>query len=170
MLTSITKKMLTLSMASVVLLSFSLPVKYQTNFSGTWNLNEGKSELGQFGARGASSKIVIDQKTNDVTVTRHSTGFSGEAQSATETLTADGKSSESIFLGNAKKKSTLRWAGDGQSFTVTFSVAMERNGQSFEFNGIETWSLGADGKTLSLQNKLTTPQGEISTMAVYDKQ
>ena len=90
MQTSITKKVLLLLMVSTVLFSFSLPEKYQTNFTGNWTLNEGKSELGQFGARGAASKIVVDQKTNDITVSRASTGFQGEALNSTETLTADG--------------------------------------------------------------------------------
>jgi hypothetical protein len=170
MLKSITKKILTLGMGSVVLLSFSLPAKYQTNFSGTWTLNEGKSELGQFGGRGIASKIVIDQKTDDVSVSRTSTGFQGETLNSTETLTADGKTSESTVFATAKKKSVMKWASDGQSFSVTFSIAMDFGGQATEFNGKENWSLGADGKTLILQNNITTPQGEISTKAVYDKQ
>ena len=170
MFTSIAKKMLLLCMVSAVLFSFSLPAKYQANFSGSWTLNEGKSDLGQFGARGAASKIVIDQKTEDVTITRTSTGFQGETLNTTETLTADGKPSESTFLGSAKKKSTMKWAADGQSFTVSASISMERNGQSFDMTGSETWSLGADGKTFTLQNSLTTPQGEFKTTALYDKQ
>ncbi len=170
MQTSIAKKILLLLMVSAVMFSFSLPEKYQTNFTGTWILNEGKSELGQFGARGAASKIVVDQKTNDVTISRASTGFQGEALNSTETLTADGKSSESAVFGTGKKKSTLQWAADGQSFTVGFSITMDFGGQSTEFTGKENWSLGADGKTLILQNNITTPQGEIVTKALYDKQ
>lgn len=170
MLTSTLKRTLPLLMISVWLFSFSTPKIYQANFSGTWTLNEGKSELGQFGARGAASKIVVDQKTDDVTVIRNSIGFQGEALSTTETLTADGKSSETTFFGSAKKKSTMKWAADGQSFTVTFSISMDRGGQPFDLTGTETWWLGSDGKTLTLQNALTTPQGDISMKALYDKQ
>ena len=170
MLTSTSKKILSLLIITAFLFSFSTPKIYQANFSGSWTLNEGKSELGQIGARGAAGKIVVDQKADDVTVTRNSTGFQGEALSTTETLTADGKSSETTFFGSAKKKSTMKWAADGQSFTVTYSISMERGGQSFDLSGSETWLLGADGKTLTLQTSLTAPQGEITTKALYDKQ
>jgi hypothetical protein len=34
----------------------------------------------------------------------------------------------------------------------------------------ETWSLAADGKTLSVQTSFSTPNGDITTKAVYDKQ
>ena len=170
MLTLRTTKLLSLLVVSAFLFSFSPPKVYQTDFSGSWSLNENKSELGQFGARGAASKIVAEQKGNDITVTRTSTSFQGETLTSTETLTADGKTSESAFAGTGKKKSTMKWSADGQTLTITYSIALDFNGQSLELSGVETWSLGADGKTLSLQTTLTTPQGEIATKAVYDKQ
>jgi hypothetical protein len=165
----LTKKLLSLLVVSTLLFSFINPV-FQTNYSGTWSLNEGKSELGQFGARGAASKIVIDQKEGAVTITRNSTGFSGEALSSIEALTADGKEVEISVWGTGKKKSSLKWAADGQTFTVTYNILLDFNGQSVELKGTETWSLGADGKSITLQNAMTTPQGEVATKAVYDKQ
>lgn len=132
-------------------------------------MNEGKSELGQFGARGASGKVVIEQKADAVSFTKTSASFTGEEVTATETLTSNGKESETTVFGTAKKKSTLQWAADGKTFTITFSIVFERNGQSFNLNGIETWSLYAEGKSLSVQTALTTPQGDITTKAAYDK-
>jgi hypothetical protein len=162
-------KFFSLLVISAFLFSFTKPV-YQANFSGSWTLNEGKSDLGQFGARGVSSKIVVDQKADGVTTTRSSTNFQGEAVTTTETLTNDGKESESTVFGAAKKKSTLKWAADGQTLTISYSIALDRGGQTMELKGSETWSLGADGKTLTMQTALSTPQGDISTKAVYDKQ
>jgi len=169
MYTLFLKKLSSLLVASAFLCSFTGVRSDQTNFSGTWSLNEGKSELGQFGARGVASKIVVDQKTDAITFTRTNTNFSGEEVTSTESLTFDGKQSESTFLGSSKKKASLKWADDGKTFTVTFSIAFEANGQTFDLNGTEVWSLGADGKALSLQNNLTTQQGEITTKPAYDK-
>jgi len=142
----------------------------QTNFSGTWTLNEGKSELGQFGARGAARKIVVDQKADAISITKTSTSFSGDEVTATESLGFDGKESQTTVFGTAKKKSTLKWAADGKTFAITYGIVFERDGQSFELKGVETWSLGADGKSVTLQTALTTPQGDVSTKAAYDKQ
>jgi hypothetical protein len=150
--------------------SFTTPQPAPADFSGTWKLNEGKSELGQFGARGAASTIEIRQTGGDLSITRHSTGFQGEAQTSTENLTADGKEATSTVFGSAQRKASMKWSDDQKTFNVTSSISMERGGQSFTFDGKESWSLSADGKTLTLQNTITTPQGEFSTKAVYDKQ
>ncbi|MDB5209876.1 MAG: hypothetical protein JWQ30_703 [Sediminibacterium sp.] len=160
-------KFLSLLVVSALLFSFTKPV-YQTNFSGTWALNEGKSELGQFGGRGAASKIVVDQKADVVTTTRTITGFDGTTSDVTENL-SEGKESETTMFGTAKKKSVLKWAADGNTFTIASNTSIDRNGQSFEFKGSETWSLAADGKTLTLQNTFSSPNGDIITKAVYDK-
>jgi hypothetical protein len=160
----LTRKLLTLLVLSTLLFSFSKPV-YQANFSGTWALNEGKSELGEFGTRVASTKIVIDQKTDGVTVTKSGTNFQGEPVSTTETLANDGKESESPGFGGSIRKSTLKWAADKESLTISYSFTFQSN----EFKGTEIWTISADGKTFTLQNSITTPQGDFVTKAVYDK-
>ncbi len=170
MYTSYLKKYGSLLVVATFLCSFiNFPVE-PTNFSGTWTLNEGKSELGQFGARGVASKMVVEQKGEDVTITRTSSTFQGDEVTSTETLTADGKTTESTVFGSSKKKATLKWAADGKTFVITFSVALEMNGQSFDLSGTETWSLSDDGKSVSLKNALSTPQGDIETKVAYDKQ
>lgn len=141
-----------------------------TNFSGTWKLNEGKSELGQFGSRSAASKLVVTQQDNGVSIERTSTGFTGEEVVTTETLTNDGKESESTVFGNSTKTSSLKWNAGNTAFTVTFKINLNMNGQAFDMTGTESWALSADGKTLTLTNKLETPNGEMTTEAVYDKQ
>jgi hypothetical protein len=143
---------------------------YQTNFSGTWVLNESKSEMGQFGGRGIARKIVVAQKADAVTFSKTATNFNNEEATTDETLTFDGKESETTVFGAAKKKSTLKWSADGSGFTVNYNIAFERNGQTFDLKGVETWSLGADGKTLLLQTTFTSPQGETITKVLYDKQ
>ncbi len=91
--------------------------------------------------------------------------------STTTELMSDGKESETtVFNGNGKKKSTLKWAPDGNSFTIKSTIAISANGQSFDLSTNESWSLGADGKTLLWTNAITTPQGDVIVKCVYDKQ
>ncbi|MEO8173024.1 MAG: hypothetical protein ABI581_08070 [Sediminibacterium sp.] len=157
---------LSLLFVSVLLFSFTKPV-YQANFSGTWNLNTGKSDLGQFGGRGVATKIVVDQKADGVTTTKTTPGFNGgDPTDVTETLTNDGKETETTMFGTAKRKSTLKWAADGNTFGVAYSVAF---GQG-EFKGNENWVLNADGKEMTITTLISSPQGEITLKAVYDKQ
>ncbi len=169
MYTSPAKKLFSLLILGAFLCSFMPLPKAQTDFSGTWKLNDSKSELGQFGGRGVASKIVIDQKADAIGLTKTAASFDGGENTTTETLAFNGKESEITVFGAAKKKSTLKWDADGKTMTVSYSISIERDGQSFDIKGTETWSLDADGKTLTVKTAMSTPQGDIETKAVYNK-
>jgi len=160
------KKILSALVLSTILFSFT---SFQPNFTGTWKLNESKSDLGQFGARGAASKIVIDQKADAISITKTAASFDGGETTNTETLLFSGAESETTVFGSAKKKSILKWSADGNTMTVSYGIAIERNGQSFDLKGTESWALSADGKTITISTAMTTPQGELNTKAVYEK-
>jgi CheY-specific phosphatase CheX len=166
--TSVSKRIAAVFISSAFLFSFTT-VTVKVNFSGNWSLNEGKSELGDFG-RFVTRKIKTDQKDDAITITKTTPSFSGDDVTTTETLTFDGKTSESTVFGNSKKKSTAKWSDDGNMLTITYSIAFERNGQTFDITGTETWTLVNEGKSLSLQNSSTSPQGERTTKAIYDKE
>jgi hypothetical protein len=159
------------ALALLITLGFSftgIPA-YQANYAGTWVLNEGKSELGQMG-RAAPGKIVITQTAETITFAKTQPGMDGSPATTTESL-SDGKESQTtVFNGNGTKKSTLKWAADGNTFTVKSNISVSANGQSFEVTSNESWALGADGKTMTLTNVVNTPQGEITLKCVYDKQ
>jgi hypothetical protein len=160
----VSRSFLLLFVIPTFVFSFSNPV-YQANFSGIWSLNEGKSELGQSGLRGSATKIVIDQKTDAVTITKTVTGPDGNPVSITETLHNDGKETETVLPSN-KRISYLKWAANGNLFTIHFTIP----GDSYNFQGTETWELSADGKMLTIQRNIKLPQVNITNKFVYDKQ
>lgn len=139
------------------------------NFSGTWKLNEGKSELGQFGTRGAAIKIVIKQTAETFKFVRTTTnGFDGNAMDITENIII-GKESENIGFANGMKISTLTWEAGEQSFKVNFLLKLDFQGQAMELKGNEKWEISTDGNTLTINSTISTPQGDFSTKSVYDK-
>jgi hypothetical protein len=142
----------------------------RANFSGDWSLNEGKSELGDFGGRFAARKIKAEQKDESITISKTAPGFNGGERTTTETLTFDGKESETEIFNGAKKKSVLKWADDGKGFTITYTMTFERDGQTTEIKGTETWSLANDGKSFTSQVASSSSQGDVSIKAIYDKQ
>jgi len=161
------KRSLVLLVASAFLFSFAKQT-YKTDFSGSWSLNEGKSELGDFG-RFAAHKIKVEQKDDGVSISKTAISFNGDEVTSTETLTFDGKESESTVFGNSKKKSTAKWSDDGNTLTISYSIAFERNGQTFDITGTETWTLSGEGKSLSLVTVSSSPQGDRTLKAMYDK-
>lgn len=154
-----------LLVATGILMSFT-KTSYKANFSGSWSLNEGKSELGEMG-RFVARKIKAEQKDDAITISKSSTTPNGDEVTNTETLTFDGKASETTVFGSSKKKSTASWSGDGNTLTIDYTIAFERNGQTTNITGTETWTL-VDGK-LSVHVVSTSPMGERSYTAVYDK-
>ena len=141
----------------------------RANFSGDWKLNESKSDLGQF-ASFATRTIKADQKDDSISIARTAPSFNGGDFTTVETLSFDGKESESNLFGNSKKKSSAKWSEDGQSFTITYILILDFNGQTTEVNGTETWTLADGGKTLVLQNNSSSSFGDLTTKAVYEKQ
>lgn len=142
----------------------------KVNYSGNWSLNESKSELGDFGSRFAPRKIKVDQKDEAITIAKTAPSFNGGDVTITETLTFDGKTTETTVFGSAKKKSTAKWSDDGQTLTVSYNIAFERNGETTEITGTEAWTISGDGKTLTLKTASASPQGEFSMKTVYDKE
>lgn len=168
---SFAKKLLTAVIVSAALVSFTHKAD-RANFSGSWALNEGKSDFGQRGARFATKTIKTEQKSDAITITRTTPSFQqgGDDVTTTETLGFDGKEVQSEGFGGSVRKSALKWATDEQSFSISSTTTGERNGQSFTFTGTDTWTLGDGGKSLMVTSVRTTQQGEVTTKAAYDKQ
>lgn len=162
------KRILILLIAPAFLSAFAIQAN-RVNFSGDWKLNEGKSDLGQF-ARFATRLIKADQKDDAITIAKTAPSFNGEDVTITETLSYDGKETETTVFGSSKRKSTAKWSDDGKTFTISYTLLFDFNGQITEIKGTETWTLSDDGKVLTLQINSSSPQGEFSSKAVYDKQ
>lgn len=145
------------------------PVNFAVNFTGEWKLNEQKSELGQFG-RMAAKSLKVNGQSDSISYERTSTSQAGEPVITKESLTFDGKESEStISGGNAKKKSSAKWSDDGQSLVINSTILLNRDGETMEIKVKETWKLTDNGNSLLIESNSTSSFGENSMKLVYDK-
>jgi hypothetical protein len=149
-----------------LLFSFSYKA---ANFSGTWNLDESASELGQFGARGAYKKIIIDQSNEAIKMILSRYGFDGNVYQITETYFV-GKESRNKGVRDIEKVSILNWEGD-QRFKIDSKTRGELSGQSYVFTVNEKWEISIDRKTLTIYSISNSPYQEevTSHKAVYRK-
>ena len=136
------------------------------DFSGTWKLNEGKSEFGEGRFRAAATMEVKQDKMN-LNVTRVRTGRNGQERSMESSYSLDGKETTSSTE-RRSTTSTAKWSEDGKSLVIHSKSTFSRDGDTFEFTSDETWTLGDKGKTLSIQSKSSSSRGEFSYKAVYD--
>jgi hypothetical protein len=140
----------------------------KANFSGTWTLNESKSNMGDSQFRGAL-KITATQDANSLNLVRLSKGRNDEDRTTNEKYALDGSESQNTVFQNFVRKSKSAWSADGKTLTINSVMNFERDGEKTEFKSSEAWSLSADGKTLTIDSNMNTPNGEMKQSRVYDK-
>lgn len=164
-------RMLIFGITFLLLLAFiSFAGDGKVNYSGTWNINEEKSELGEGGRFFLSTKLVIVQKDNDMTMERHRTGRNGEPRSSTDKFTLDGKECENPAFGDNVRKSVVTWSDDGKSMTINSTMEFWREGNKTEFKSTEIYKLSDDGNVLTIDYTNTSPRGERKGTYIYDKE
>ena len=137
------------------------------DFTGEWTLNEDKSDFGDSPAF-AAIKISVKQEGNSITIERTRMGRDGEERTSSETLTMDGK--ENVNEGErGTSNSVVTWSEDGTTLTIKSAREFNRNGETFEMNSTEVWTLTEDGKILKIQSDMSSSRGERSVSLVYDK-
>lgn len=153
------RKQFLLTAAAAFLLAVT-PAMAKTDFSGTWKIVLEKSD---FGPMPAPEKVeqVIEHKENDLKVNITQVGQNGEVKLELNYSTE--KETTNTFR-NAPMKSTAKW--DGDKLVVVSKIEFQGN----EIVIQDTWSLADEGKTLNMDRKLNTPQGDIEMKQVFTKQ
>jgi hypothetical protein len=155
------------TLASLIVMIPLCSFAAKPDFSGQWTLNESKSNLGE-GRIFSAANMKVTQEGNTLTIERTRTGRNGEARTTSETLTMDGK--ENISEGeNRTSSTTVTWSEEGSTLTIKSKRGFNRQGETFEMNTTETWSLSGDGKTLTIQSDSSSAMGDRSATLVYDK-
>ncbi|KPK86897.1 MAG: hypothetical protein AMS27_04090 [Bacteroides sp. SM23_62_1] len=147
-----------------------MPMAKKVKLTGTWVLNESKSDFGDYGRMWASNKLIIIQKRKTLSMERFSSGPSGEEYNALENYTLDGMECENSFGDQMKKTSTVTWSEDKQSLTINSKLDIEAEGQQMTIDTIEILSLQDDGNTLVIKGTAMTDFGDMVVEFIYDLQ
>ena len=139
----------------------------KVNFSGNWTIDEGKSDFGEGGGRFFSSKLVVKQESNKINIERTGQGRDGEFTWAEE-ITLDGKENELEGFGGSTRRVTAKWMDEGKTLNISSFMVFEREGNSFEINTSENWSL-TEKNVLSIGSTMSSPRGERNSNLVYNK-
>ena len=154
-----------LSLATaIVLLAASVYAQGLPNFTGTWTFDAAKSDFGPIPPP-ESIVMVIDHKEPTLKVNVTQKTPMGEAANDS-TYTTDGKDNVNKMrspAGEQDVKSTTKWNGK----TLTTSRTIEAQGMTIGID--ETWDLSADGKVLTINRMLKTPQGDFNTKITMNK-
>lgn len=142
----------------------------KTDFSGSWKLNMEKSDPmgGRMGGGGGMGGGMADAVT---TITQTATQLTIETkfgdQTRTVTYFLDGKeSTNQSRMGETKSKA--HW--DGGSLVIESTGTYTGANGAMTITSKEVRSLGDDGKTMTVVSTRSTPNGEVTSKRVYDKQ
>ena len=135
----------------------------QPNLSGTWKLDPAQSKFGQMPPpasqvdtiqqSGPSIKIAIDQKG----------GVMGDNAYA-ESLTTDGSSATWPGMGGTQVNGTAQWSGNALVIDAKTSF------QGSDVKIKDTYTLSADGSTLTDVTHIESGMGNFDTTSVFTKQ
>jgi hypothetical protein len=154
---------------AAALLACSAFAQDHPNFAGTWKLNLAKSNPGDYGPSARTDEITQDgSKFTDKVTSSTQMGDSNY----TLAFTADGNKvkiaadSPQAQMGMLTLEDiTASW--DGASLVV----ASDGNFQGqMEIASKNTYTLSADGKTLTIASHVGTSMGDFDTVLVFDKQ
>jgi hypothetical protein len=129
------------------------------DFSGEWKMIADKSIFGP-APMPASFLRKITLKDPSLVISDDQ-GTNGQKQVNTRTLTTDGKPSDQIIQG-ANVTCSATW--DGDALVTTSTVPMY--GLLYK----EHMTLSADGKTLTSEVQVSSDQGDLSLLIVFQKQ
>jgi hypothetical protein len=152
--------------AAVLALTLAVPfvARAQTHpdFSGTWTLDEAKSDpapAGRGGGRGrgaglgagAGGPVVITQTASDITIGGNTYKFDG---------------SETTITGGRGGEARAKASWDAARLVITTS----RDARGMSIATWEVRSLSADGKVMTVETTLTGPQGGTgSRKTIFNK-
>lgn len=131
------------------------------NLSGNWKLNVEKSEFGPIPAP-SSMTVKIKHDEPKITMSVTQSGAQGD-MSYDANYTTDGKESTNT-IGPMDAKSKAHWEGDD----LVVETKIDAGGSEIVIKG--KYTLSEDGKTITNNSHLTTPQGELDLKQVMEKQ
>lgn len=134
----------------------------QPNFSGRWNLNLEKSELGPM-PKPDSGQYVIRHAGANLTLDYTQDGKTTHAE-----ITTDGEERVTDSNPDTEIWTRVYWAGPVLVFESRQKARPAHESQGIKWTS--RWSLSDDGKTLALQKHFTTPDGEFDQKLLFDKQ
>lgn len=150
--------LLTLLLALPLVSGFA---QQKPDYNGTWKLNVAKSDFGVLpGPTSRTDTITIKEPA----ITDHvvSDGPQGKLDS-TFNYSTDGKESTNT-IGEWVTKSTAKWDGNN----LVINTKLKVNDADVEVVG--TWTLSADGKTLTVSAHISSSMGETDQKLTFEKQ
>lgn len=156
-----TRRILTLT-ALVALAALFCFAADKPNYSGVWKINSAKSDFGPMPQGPDKFERTVDHKDPAIKITTVQS-MGGNERTSTVEYNINGQE-QVIKTPMGEYKATPAWKDNN------LEVSAKREMQGMEIKSQEKWTLSADGKVLTVETALSTPQGDFAMKFVLDKQ
>ena len=161
-----TKRLFGLAVAAILMLNLSAAA---ADFSGTWKLDAAKS-TGL--PPGMEQTMTVVQTGDAIKIETVLKGTPQGEQKVPDSYVLDGK--EHDFKPgnnpNAQGKRTSKPNAAGGFEVVEKAEVETPDGERVTIEATRKWTLSADGKTLTIEMKVKTPQGEQQSRRIFVRQ
>jgi hypothetical protein len=141
----------------------------QTDFTGTWVLDAGRSEgLPE----GIEQTLTIKQSADRIELESHMKTPMGEQQ-VVDVYVLDGTETEFQPVLNVQASSTgrrtSRWSEGRTSLEATERITVQAPQGEITITSVRRWTLAPDGDTLTIEITSNGPQGEMKSKRVFTR-
>ena len=136
--------------------------------TGSWVLDEDRSEFGRMGAGSAPARLELVQKGLEVTVRTTRVVEYADDQVTEEKMLLDGSESKSEFM-NSPRVSTARLSAAGDALEVNSVVTFTWGAPGTKMTTAETWKLENGGNRLVIRRHVSSSRGEQDLVLVFER-
>ncbi|HMD59938.1 MAG TPA: glycosyl hydrolase [Opitutaceae bacterium] len=140
----------------------------QADFSGSWVLDEDRSDFGRMGAGFAPARLDVVQTGTQLSVATTRIVESADDQVTEEKLTLDGAELRSEFM-NSPRVTTARLSEAGDLLLIESVVRFAWGQPGSKTTTKDTWKLIDGGRHLSIQRFVSGFRGEQNLTLVFDR-
>lgn len=156
------------TVAAAIVLSLATGAA-QANFAGTWVFDPARS---QGLPEGVSMTMTVKQNANRVQIESIISTPQGQ-QTVADVYVLDGKETDYtpalLTAGSGKGRRTSTWNADKTGFDATESATISTPDGDGTITAKRKWTLAPDGKTLTVDVTMKTPQGEQVSKRVFTR-
>jgi hypothetical protein len=135
----------------------------QVDLSGSWKLNNEKSQFNTIDPSSISTKMMIEQQLGNIT-------FEGNKR-AKETFRIDSTIESEVAVSDYKAKVTIQPTADKEGLIEKRIYVYAEGKSGIEAKKTRTWKLSGDKKTLIIENLIELNDGQVVEMTlIYDRQ
>jgi hypothetical protein len=160
------KTIFSIAVLAILALNLSVSAMVKADFSGTWKLDTTKSA----GLPPGMEQTMTVTQTGEAVKLETKVKVPQGEQTVPDSYTLDGKEAD-FTTPNSKGKRIAKRSADGNGIEVVEKADMQtQDGSTATVEITRKWSLSSDGKTLTIEMKVKTPQGEQQSKRIFVKQ